>query len=182
MVDGHEDTDLALLGGHGRRHVGPPTLVEAIGDDGPIMGLGALGMPEPLSSLQVVLAHQPPGALLRGPDTLIVEPSPGLKVALTVERRVSQDAADLADEFLAGAGAERPAPLGLRLLFDGDGRLMAPKVDGGAVQVPEAADARQLVLPPRRRGRGLPYLFRLVGTQGRSARKRWSSSSLSMVR
>jgi hypothetical protein len=56
MVDGHEDTDLALLGGHGRRHVGPPTLVEAIGDDGPIMGLGALGMPDPPSSLQVVLA------------------------------------------------------------------------------------------------------------------------------
>jgi hypothetical protein len=57
-------------------------------------------------------------------------------------------------------------------LLDGDGPLMPAEVDRGAGQVPEAADTGQAVLPPGRGGGGLPYLFRLVGTKGRSARQR----------
>src|SRR5262249_38908836 len=65
--------------------------------------------------------------------------------------------------------------------LDGDSPLMSAEVDGGAGQVPEAADAGQAILPPGGGGGGPPYLFRLVGAKGRSARHRWSSSSLSMV-
>src|SRR5262245_9726090 len=59
--------------------------------------------------------------------------------------------------------------------------MIPPKVDRRAGQEPEAADAGQAILPPGRGGGGPPYLFRLVGAKGRSARQRWVSSSLSMV-
>src|SRR5262249_30203660 len=68
-----------------------------------------------------------------------------------------------------------------RPLLGGDGPLKSAEVDGGAGQAPEAADAGQAVLLPRQPGHGLPCLYRLLGTKGRSARQHWSSSSLSMV-
>jgi hypothetical protein len=64
------------------------------------MGLGTVRMPHSLRGLKAVLPHQPPDSLLRGPDTLIAEPSPDLAVALAVEGRLGQDAADVADQLL----------------------------------------------------------------------------------
>jgi hypothetical protein len=54
MIDGHEHTDLTLLGGDGGGHVGPE-LVRAVGDDGPFMGSGPVGMPDPLRGLEALL-------------------------------------------------------------------------------------------------------------------------------
>ena len=159
VIDGHEDADLALPGGHGGGHVGPPHLVGPLGDDGPVVGLGAVGMADPLRGLEAVLPHQPPDPLLGGPDALVAEPGPDLAVALAVERRLGQDAADVADQFLVRAGAERPTLLGFGPLLDGDGLLMALEVDRRAGQVPEAADAGQAVRPPGGGGGGLPYVL-----------------------
>src|SRR5262245_30905497 len=122
-------------------------------------------MPDSLRSLQPTLAHQPPDPLLRGADTLISQPCPDLAVALAVERRLGQDAADVPDQFLIRARAERATLPGRGPLLDGDGLLMAPEVDGGAWQVPEAADAGQAIPLPGCRGGGLPYRFRRVGAR-----------------
>src|SRR5262249_13755547 len=83
--------------------------------------------------------------------------------------------------LLVRAGSERATPPGSGPPVDGDGPLVTPEVDGGAGQVPEAADAGQAGLLPRRWRNGLAYLFRLLGTKGRSARPLWGSNSLSMV-
>ena len=136
VIDGHEDADLALLGGHGGGHVGPPELVRAVGDDGPVVGLRAVGMADPLRGLEAVLPHQPPDPLLRGPEALVAEPGPDLAVALAVERRLGEDAPDVADEFLVRAGAEWPAPLGFRALLDGDRPPLTLEVERRAGQVP----------------------------------------------
>src|SRR5262249_59590663 len=94
---------------------------------------------------------------------------------------VGQHAADVPDQLLVRAGSERATPPGSWPPVDGDGPLVTPEVDGGAGQVPEAADAGQAVLLPRRWRSGLAYLFRLLGTKGRSARHPWGSSSLSIL-
>ena len=73
----------------------------------PSWALRAVGVADPLRGLEAVLPHQPPDPLLGGPDALVPEPGPDLAVALPVERRLGQDAPDVADEFLVGAGAER---------------------------------------------------------------------------
>src|SRR5262249_53499827 len=114
-------------------------------------------------------------------DALVAEAGPDLAVALAVERRLGQHVADVPDQLLVRAGSERATPPGSWPPVDGDGPLVTPEVDGGAGQVPEAAEAGQAVLLPRRWRNGLAYLFRLLGTKGRSARHRWVSSSLSMV-
>jgi uncharacterized cupin superfamily protein len=73
------------------------------------------------------------------PDALVAELCPDLTVALAVERRLGQDAADMADEFLVRARPERAAPLGFGSLLDRDSGLRAPEVDRRSGQVPEAA-------------------------------------------
>src|SRR5262249_23269522 len=158
VIDRDKDADLTLLGRHGRGHVGAPELVGPVGGDRAVVGLRAVGMPDSGRGLEAVLAHQPADALLGGPEALVAEPGPDLGVALAVERRLGQDAPDVADEFLVRTGAEGPAPLGFGTLIDRDGPLMSPEVDAGAGQVPEAADAEQAILPPRRGGGGPPYL------------------------
>src|SRR5215472_14178280 len=100
VIDGHEDTDLALPGGHGRGHVRPPHLVRGLGDDRPVVGLGPVGMADALRGLVSVSPHQPSDPLLGSPDALVAEPGPDLAVAFAVERRLGQDAAYVADEFL----------------------------------------------------------------------------------
>src|SRR5262249_23641132 len=129
VVHRHEHADLAFLGGDGGRHVGPPDFVGPFGDDGPVVGLGTMRVADPLRGLEALLPHQPPDPLLGRPYALEAEAGPDLAVALAVERRVGQDAADVADEFLVRTGAERPAPLGLRSLLDGDGPLGSLEVD-----------------------------------------------------
>src|SRR5262245_26701377 len=52
VIDGHEDEDLALLGGHRRSRVGPPRLVGAVGDDRAVMGLGSVGVPDSARGLE----------------------------------------------------------------------------------------------------------------------------------
>src|SRR5262249_26268057 len=138
VVDSDKDADLALLRGYGRGHVGAPEFVRSIGDDRAGMGLRAVGMSDPLRCLQAVLAHQAPDPLLRGPHAQVTQPGPDLAVALAVERRLAQDMADVADEFLVRAGAERPAPLEFRPLPDGDGPLMPLVIERRAGQVPGA--------------------------------------------
>ena len=64
VIDGHEHTDLAFLGGDGGGHVRPPHLVGSFRDDGPVVGLGTVGMANPLRGLEAVLPHQPADALL----------------------------------------------------------------------------------------------------------------------
>src|SRR5262245_24907901 len=93
VIDGEEDAHLALLGGQGRRHVGPPRLVGPVGEDRAVMGLGPVGMADAPGGLQALLAHEPPDPLLGGADTLEAEPCPDLAIALAVERRLGQDAA-----------------------------------------------------------------------------------------
>src|SRR5262249_46386129 len=97
------------------------------------------------------------------------------------ERRLGEDAADVTHEFLVRAGTEWAALLGRRPFFEGDGPLMPLEVESRAGQVPEATDAGQPVGPSGGGGDGLAYRLGLLGTKGRSARQRWSSSSLSLV-
>jgi hypothetical protein len=106
----------------------------------------------------------------------VAETGPDLAIALAVERRLGQDTADVPDQLLVGAGSERATFLGRGPLLAGDSSLVTPGVDTGAGQVLEAADAGEAVLPPGHRGVGLPYLFRLLGAKGCSARQRWSNS------
>jgi len=54
-------------------------------------------MADPLQGLKAMLAHWPPDPLLAGPDALVAEPGPDLAVALTMERGLGQDAADVTD-------------------------------------------------------------------------------------
>ena len=98
-------------------------------------------MADPLRGLKALLPHQPADPLLGGPDALVAEPSPDLAVALAVERRLGQDAANMVDEFLVRAGTEWAALLGLRPFCEGDGPLMPLEVERRAGQVPEATDA-----------------------------------------
>src|SRR5262249_45437348 len=140
-----------------------------------------VGMADPLRGLEALLAHQPPDPLLRGPDALVAEPRPDLAVALAVEGRLGQDAPDVADQLLIWARALRATLLGLGSLLNGHALLVAVEVDRRAGQIPEAADAGQAVLPPRRWRGGPPYFLRLLRTKGWSSRQRWRSSSLSMV-
>jgi hypothetical protein len=156
VIDGDEDVDLALPSRHGRRHVAAPKLVGPIGDDRPIVRLRAMGMPDSVRCLEAVLAHQPPDPLLRDPDALIAEPRPDLAIALAMERRLGQDAANVADQLLVVAWPERASLPECGPLLDGDGPLMSLEVNRGAGQVPEAADAGQAVPLPRRGGGGLP--------------------------
>ena len=100
VIHRHEDEDLSFFGGHGRGRVGPPHHVGSFRDDSPVVGLGAVGMANPLRGLEAVLPHQPADALLGGPDALEAEPGPDLAVALAVEGRLGQDAADVADQLL----------------------------------------------------------------------------------
>jgi hypothetical protein len=181
VIDGHEHTDLAFLGGDGGGQIRPPELVRAVGDDGPVMSLRAVGMADPLRGLEAVLPHQPADALLRGPEALEAEPGPDLAVTLAMERRLGEDAADVAQEFLVRAGTERAALLGSRPFFEGDRPSGPLEVQRRAGQVPDATDAGQAVALSGGGGDGLADRLGLLGTKGRSARQRWSSSSLSLV-
>ena len=87
----------------------------------------------------------------------------------------------MADELLVRAGTEWAALLGLRPFFEGEGPLMPLEVERRAGQVPEATDAGQAVGLSGGGGDGRAYRLGLLGTKGRSAWQRWSSSSLSMV-
>jgi hypothetical protein len=92
--------DSTLLVGHGRRRLGPQRSSRRSVRMDPSWTSGPRGLPDPLWSLQVVLAHQRQGALLRGPDTPIAAPVPDLAIALAAERRLGQHAADVADQSL----------------------------------------------------------------------------------
>src|SRR5262245_64077022 len=109
------------------------------------MGLWAVGMSDPLRCLQAVLAHQSPDPLFRGPHAPVTQPRPDLAVALSVERRLGQDLADVAGQFLVRAWPYWATLLGLRSLLGRDRCLMTPKVDRRAGQVPGAADAGKAV-------------------------------------
>src|SRR5689334_5662694 len=98
-----------------------------------------------------------------------------------MERRLGEDAPDMADEFLVRVGTQGAVFLGFRPLLDGDGPLLALEVDRRAGQIPDAADAGQPVGSSGGGGDGLAYRLGLLGTKGRSPRHRWVSSSLSMV-
>src|SRR5262249_52349873 len=128
-VDGHEDADLTLPGGHGGRHVRAPELVRALGEDRAVVGLGVVRAADPLGGLEAVLPHQPPDPLLGGPEALVAEPGPDLAVALAVEGGPGQDAADVADQLLVGARALRAALLGLGLLLGGEALPVPVEVD-----------------------------------------------------
>jgi len=69
----------------------------------------------------VVLPHQPPHPLGGGADALMAEPRPNLAIALAVERRLGQGSADVADQVVVGAGADRPSLAGHRPLIGRDG-------------------------------------------------------------
>ena len=138
-------------------------------------------MADPLRGLQAVLPHEPADSLFRGPDALEAEPGPDFAVTLAVERRLGQDAADVAHEFLVRAGTEWAAPLGFRPFIEADGPLMPLEVERRAGQIPDAANAGQPVALSGGGGDGLAYRLGLLGTKGRSARQRWSSNSLSLV-
>src|SRR5262249_27292195 len=114
VIDGDEDVDLALLGGHGRGRVRAPHLVGSLSDDRPVVGLRAMGLADAIRGLEAVLAHQPAHPLLGSPDALVAEPGPDLAVAFAVERRLGQDAANIADQLLIRTGAERTSLPGLR--------------------------------------------------------------------
>jgi hypothetical protein len=60
-----------------------------------------------------------------------------------MERRLGEDAPDVADEFLIRAGTEWAAFLGFRPFFRGDGPLIALEVERRPGQIPGAADAGQ---------------------------------------
>jgi hypothetical protein len=119
VIDGHEYIDLAFLGDDGGGHVRPPHLVGSFRDDGPVVGVGTVGMANPLRGLEAVGPHEPADALLRGPDALVAEAGPDLAVTLAMERRLGEDATDVADQFLVRAGTEWTAPLGHRPFFEG---------------------------------------------------------------
>src|SRR5262249_18522373 len=129
VIHRDEDAHLALLGGHRRGHIGAPHLVRAFGDDRAVVGLRAMRMSDALRGLQTVLPHQPPDSLLGGPDALVAEPCPDLAVPLAMERRLGEDAADVAHEFLVRAGTEWAVLLGFRPFCEGDGPLMSLEVE-----------------------------------------------------
>src|SRR5262245_6973782 len=138
-------------------------------------------MADPLWGLEAMPPHQPADRLLGGPDALEAEPGPDLAVTLAMERRLGQDAPDVADQLLVRAGTEWAALLGLRPFREGDGPPMPLEVERRAGQVPDAADAGQPVALSGGGGDGLADRLGLLGTKGWSARQRWSSSSLSLV-
>jgi hypothetical protein len=181
VIDGHEDTDLAFLGGDGGGHIGPPEFVPTVGDDGPVVCLGTVRMPDPLRGLEAMLPHQPPDPLLGGPDALVAEPGPDLAVALAVERRLGQDAADVVDQSLVVARPLGTTPLRFGVSLNRDRPGPSPMVERRAGQVPDPTDAGQTVGLASGGGDGLAYRLRLLGAKGRSARQRWSKSSLSIV-
>jgi hypothetical protein len=156
VIHRHEDADPAVFGGHRGGHVRPPHHVRSFRDDGPVVGLGTVRMPDPLRGLEAPLPHQPPDSLLRSPDALVAEPGPDLAVALAVERGTRSGC----------AGCGRPAPrrrralraglLGLGSLRGGNALLVVADLDRRVRHVPEVADAGQAVLLPRRLGGGLP--------------------------
>jgi hypothetical protein len=86
--------------------MGPPELIRAVGDEGPVMILGAVGIAVPLRGLEAVLAHEPPNALFRGSEAFVAESGPDLAVTFAVKRRLGEDAADVTHEFLVRAGTE----------------------------------------------------------------------------
>src|SRR5689334_615765 len=112
-------------------------------------------MPDPLRGLEALLPHQPPASLLGSPDALETEPGPDLAVTLAMERRLGEDAADVADEFLVRAGTEWAAFLGFGPFFEGDSPLLPLEVERRAGQVPGAADAGQSIALSGGRGDGL---------------------------
>jgi hypothetical protein len=81
-------------------------------------------------------------AAIDSTDALIAEPGPDLAVALAVERRLGQVAADVAYKLLVGATALRATPLGLALLLDGHALLAA---------VMPSSRPRSSILSPRTR-------------------------------
>jgi hypothetical protein len=94
-----------------------------------------------------------------------------------VERRLGDDAPEVADEFLVRAGTEWAALLGSRPIFAGDGLPLPLEVERRAGPVPVATDAGQTVAPSGEGGDGLAYRLGLLGTKGRSARQREALSS-----
>ena len=92
-----------------------------IGRDRAVVGLRAMGAADPVWGLEAVLAHQPLDTLLGGANALVAESGPDLAVALAVERRLGQHAANMVDQFLIRTGAERTSLPGLRSLVDRDG-------------------------------------------------------------
>ena len=58
MIHRDKDGHLTILAGEGRGHIGSPYHVDALGDDRPVMGFGAMEMPMARGSQHTVGTHQ----------------------------------------------------------------------------------------------------------------------------
>ena len=101
----------SALCGHGRGQVGPPHVVDPLGADRAIVGLGAMRPADPAWRQQVVRPHQPQDAALGGADAGEAQACPDLAMALAVERARGQQLPDRLDQRLVRHRSERPRPV-----------------------------------------------------------------------
>src|ERR671923_1575934 len=178
MIDRNKDSHLTVLPGEGGGHIGSPHRIDALGDDRPIMGLGAMGMPVTRRGQQPVGTPQTQHPAGRGAYFLIAQSPPHLAVAFTRERRRLQDTPDMGHQFVIRTGAHWPPPRS-RL-----SRRVPVPVDGRASKLPHAADARQARGLTRGGRGGLAHRLDLRCAQGRLVSRRpifSRKSSISMV-
>src|SRR5688572_24457122 len=178
MIHRDKDGHLTLLAGEGGGHIGAPHRVDALGDDRPVMGFRAMGMPMARGRQHTVGTHQTQHPTGRCTDTLVPQPGPHLTVAFTGERRCLQDTPDMVHQFVIRTGTYWPPPCA-RL-----SRCVPVPVNGGAGNAPHTTDPRQAI-PLATGGRdGLAHRLDLLCRKGWlvSSRPIFSrKSSISMV-
>src|SRR5512136_3363913 len=98
MFDGDEHVGLTFVGRDRLRHVRSPHLVDAIGDDRAVVRLGRRRH-SAMRRKQSIFAHYPPHPPRAGANAGDPEPRPYLPVALTMEFRGFDLAADVIGQF-----------------------------------------------------------------------------------
>src|SRR5262249_1808664 len=178
MIDRDKDGHLPVLLRVGCRHIRPPHRIDLRRNDGPIVGFGAMGMPLPRGSQQLVRPHQAQDPARRRAETAMAQPGPYLTVAFAWEGRCRQDAPNVGHQFVVRTGTQGAAT-GAR-----PRRLVPLPIDSGACDTPHAPDPRQAIgLIGGGRG-GLAHRLDLLGRKGRcvSSRPIFScNSSISIV-
>jgi hypothetical protein len=180
VVDGDEDGGVTLVG-EAAGGVAAPHLVRALGGDGAVVSLGAVGSTDAGRCQQASLAHQTQHPPLPGPDPRRAQPRPHLTVPLAEPGRAG-------DRLTNAFGQLRIAPLGL-----GTALLRRPRrgrltgLDGvhrRAGDLQGAAAERQTIGPAGGGRDGLAHGLDLRGAKGEFAsarRARSRSNSFSMV-
>ena len=109
MVDGPEEPAPAVFLGIESRGVVPPHLVRVRRDDRAGVGRIAIGRPEPPRRQKLMLPHHPQDPLAAHGQAAMGQPRPHLSIALPVEGRFAQDAADRGDQIDVAHPGLRPA-------------------------------------------------------------------------